>query len=72
MSGGEEHAAYLRRLPHTLDAWTKCQVDGCGWQIPLPERLCWRHGGEDRPARFTDEWGGDVWHFSITEETVEA
>ena len=72
MSGGEEHAAWLsRHRPNTLDAWMKCQIEGCNWQVPLPERLCWQHGGPDGPARLTDQWGADTWHFSVTEETVE-
>lgn len=71
MSGGEEHAYYLRHLPHTLDAWTKCQADGCNWQVPLPETRCWQHGGADGPARLTDVWGSDVYHFTVAEETIE-
>lgn len=65
MSGGEDDGARNSRrvlLPHTLDAWVRCSMNGCEWQVPLPAERCWQHDGPDGPARYTDSWGMDVWY----------
>jgi hypothetical protein len=75
VSGGEtDGAAASRRvlLPHTLDAWRRCSMSGCEWQVPLPAEQCWQHGGPDGPARYTDAWGLDCWYNGPDGEAQEA
>lgn len=69
MSGGEEEGRTLRHIPHSLDAWRRCEVDGCDWHVPLPQSRCWVHGGHG-PAYVTTASGETAWHWSDDGEVV--
>ena len=59
MSGGEDHAGYLRRTG-SLDAFVRCEVDDCGWHVLIGSRRCSAHGGPTGPEYRTDSDGGRI------------
>jgi hypothetical protein len=49
-----------------IDAWRRCEIEGCEWHVPLettPPR-CHLHGGRPIAARMTDVMGGTVYAYS--------
>ena len=61
MSGGEEHAAYIRRIhPPSLDHFTRCPTPGCDWQILYGAQHCYQHRGPASAQYQTDHDGAII------------
>lgn len=64
-SAGREQADRLRAMyVASLDAWSRCQVDGCEWHVQLPATRCMDHGGREGPEYMTSAMGGVVYRYS--------
>ncbi len=61
MSSGEADRVLVTLVQSgSLDAFTRCRVAGCEWNVQLPEMRCERHGGRAVPAYFADAEGAIV------------
>lgn len=52
MSGGESDYRH-----DTLDAFRRCAVDGCAWNVHHTETRCLDHGGDPVPQYASDTEG---------------
>jgi len=57
MGSGE---ADWQRAGRSLDFFRRCEVDGCLWQVHLPELRCADHGGTNPGPEYASGSEGDI------------